>query len=247
MTLKMTWLGSSTFMVEDEAGKVVFVDPWLDGDIGNPGCPLKVADVARADLVLVTHGDPAHYGRGDSVRLAAKTGCRFASNPELCEFVVEKELLPHDQVLPLPLNQRHKIGFIEVTVFPVIHPPYKEPPKHGIPVAPNTGFALTMGGVSVLHTGDTILGDEVYRDVAATYPVQVGFLPIASKSAGHGTPQQTVEVAASIADMTGVKYILPHYRYAPNNATVEMLAEVVEPKGVKVLRLEPGESFTLEA
>jgi L-ascorbate metabolism protein UlaG (beta-lactamase superfamily) len=246
MTLKMTWYGSSTFMLEDKAGNVVFVDPWLDGDIGNPGCPLKVVDVARADMVLVTHGDPAHYGRGDSVRIASKTGCRFGSSPELCEFVTKKGLLPPDQVLPISLNKRHKLGFIEVTMFPVIHPPHQLPPGE-IPSEPNTGFALTMGDVSILHTGDTILGDNVYRSVAAINPAQVAFLPITSKSAGHGTLQESVEVAASIAAMSGVKYILPHYRYVPNNPAVELLSEAVAPKSIKVVRLEPGESFTLNS
>ena len=63
MGLKTTFLGSATFILEDSAGRIVFIDPWLDAEPGNPECPLRVAEVTHADLVVVTHGDPAHYSR----------------------------------------------------------------------------------------------------------------------------------------------------------------------------------------
>lgn len=244
MSLKMTWLGSASFLLEDSNHNTVYLDPWLDGEIGNPRCPLKVSDVARADLVLVTHGDQAHYGSGDSVRIAAKTGCRYASNHQLCDFIAQKGMLPRSQMLPLALDERHHLEFMDLTVFPVIHPPYKEPPKSGIPPEPNTGFALSMGGVSTLYTGDTVLGDEVYRRIAAAYSPRVGFLPIVGGT-GHGTAAQSVEVAASIAAMTRIEYIIPHYRWIPNNAAMDMLIDATRSLAVEVVRLEPGGSLTL--
>lgn len=246
MALKVTWIGGASFVFEDPAGRVVFLDPWLDADGGSPGCPLKVADVARADLVLVTHGDPSHWGRGDAVRVAAKTGCPFMSNPPLCEYVVRKGFLPASQVMPLPLNERRKMDFMEVMSFPVIHPHWDKPEGYDIPNDPNTGFSLSMGGVSVLYTGDTVLGDEVYRGIAAAYPPRVGLLPIGSARASHGSLNETVEIAASIAGMIGAEYVIPHYRYVPNNPAVSMLADALRPLGVQLVRLEPGQGLSLD-
>jgi len=244
MALKITWLGSASFMLEDSAGRVVFIDPWLDADSGNPGCPIKVEDVARADLVLVTHGDPSHYGRGDSVRVAVKTGCRYASNAPLCKYIVDNGLLPSSQVLPLAIDQLHRLKFIDVTVFSVIHPPYLVPLNSDVPGEPNTGFCITMGGVSVLYTGDTVSGDAVYRRVAAECNPLVGCFPISGASGeGHGTIEESVELAASITGMASVKYVFPHYRYSPKNPAVGMLSDAVQPLGVKVVMLEPGQVF----
>lgn len=246
MTLKITWLGSATFTLEDQAGHRVFVDPWLDAPPGNPGCPVKASAPGRADLVLVTHGDPAHYGRGDAPKVAAAAGCRFVSNPAVCQYVVGKGLLPQSQVLPLTLDQTYDLGCIEVTQFPIIHPPYTEPIKSDIPNTPNTGFALTMGGVSVLYVGDTVLGDEVYRRVGAAHRLLIGLLPIFTPASGRGTPEQSVDEALGIVKMTGLTYVIPHYRYVPDNPTAALLRAAMRPLGVEVPRLEPGGSFSLD-
>jgi L-ascorbate metabolism protein UlaG (beta-lactamase superfamily) len=247
VTVKVTFLGSATFLLEDPTGHLAVIDPWLDAEPGNPGCPLKVEDLAHADLVLVTHGDPAHYGRADSVRIASLAGCPFASNVPLCEYVLSKGLLPKSQVLPLALDTRHKLGFLEVTVFPVIHPTDWIPPAgYEIPREPNTGFALSMGEASIMYTGDTILDDDIYKKVATEYKPTLGLIPVASPTAGHGTLEESAVVAAFVARVAGVKYMIPHYRFVPNNPSVDMLASELRGTNIQLIRLEPGESFTLK-
>jgi len=244
MSLKVTWLGSASFKLEDSGGHVVYLDPWLDAPPGNPGCSVKAADVTRADLVIVTHGDPAHYGRGDAPKIAAAARCRLATNEALSRFIVANGLLPEAQVMPLALSREYDLGFINLLNFPVIHPPYGSESTSPTPREPNTGFSLRIGGVSVLYTGDTILGDTVYAEVARTRPALVGLLPIGSQLAAHGTMDETVDIAASIARTVGCKYVIPHYRFVPNNPAIGTLADALKQHEIQLVEMStPGQTF----
>ena len=248
MSLKITWLGSASFRLEDSDGHVVYLDPWLDAPPGNPGCPLKVADVTRADLVIVTHGDPAHYGRGDAPRIAAAVGCRLATNEALSRFIMADGLLPETQLLPLTLSREYDLGFINLLNFPVVHPPYRPGSTSSTPREPNTGFSLRMGGVSALYTGDTILGDTVYAEVARTRPALVGLLPLGSQLAAHGTMDETVDVAVSIARTAGCKYVIPHYGFVPDNPAVAKLGEALKQHEIELVVMSaPGQIFEATA
>ncbi|MGB6822223.1 MAG: MBL fold metallo-hydrolase, partial [Candidatus Acidiferrales bacterium] len=56
---KLTWLGHATFKVTTPSGKVILVDPWVDG---NPVCPKAAKKLTRVDTVLITHGHGDHIG-----------------------------------------------------------------------------------------------------------------------------------------------------------------------------------------
>jgi L-ascorbate metabolism protein UlaG (beta-lactamase superfamily) len=58
LSLKLTWLGHASFKLETSNGKISYLDPWIEG---NPACPIRIADVTKADIVFVTHG---HIDRG---------------------------------------------------------------------------------------------------------------------------------------------------------------------------------------
>jgi len=248
MSLTATWLGSASFKLEDSDGHVVYLDPWLDAPPGNPGCPVKVADVTRADLVIVTHGDPAHYGRGDAPKIAAGARCRLATNEALSRFIAAQGLLPQAQLVPLALNREYDLGFINLLNFPVVHPPYEPGSTSSIPREPNTGFSLQMGGVSALYTGDTILGDAVYAEVARKRPARVGLLPLGSPLAGHGTMDETVDIAVSIARTVGCTHVIPHYRFVPNNPAVGKLAEALKKHEIQLVAMSaPGQTFEAKA
>ena len=46
------WLSHAFFSITTSKGKVILIDPWIDG---NPLCPVKLGDITKADLILVTH------------------------------------------------------------------------------------------------------------------------------------------------------------------------------------------------
>lgn len=240
MSIEIAWLGGASFRLKDSQGHTLFIDPWLDAPPGNAGCPISVKDVTHADLVLVTHGDPGHYGRGDGVRIARQIGCTYAANETLCKYVVAKGLLPAAQARSLELHQLTELGVARVLMFPIVHPPWTPPEGYDIPREPNTGYVVTMDGLTILYAGDTVPGDGVYRSVCEARRPTVGLLPIGSPAGSHGTLESTAQTVASIVQMSGVSYVIPHYNYVNENPAVEMLRKALQPVGTKLLSLKPG-------
>lgn len=246
MTIEITWFGGATFRLKSER-HTIFIDPWLDAPPGNAGCPIGVKDVKHADLVMVTHGDPGHYGRGDGVRIAAQVGCPYAANEPLARYVVKKGLLPAAQARPLELNALNSVGDVEIFLFPIVHPPWTPPAGYEIPREPNTGFAITVNGATLLYAGDTVPGDEIYRSVGQARKPTIGILPIGSPVGSHGTLEETAKTAAAIVEMTGVRQVIPHYNWGGENPAVAMLEKALAPSGAALVKLEPGESVRLKA
>src|SRR6185295_11664356 len=89
MSLSITWLGHSTFLVVLPSGKRLLFDPWL----GNPNCPPAFAKpdaLKPIDLILVSHGHSDHVG--DVVQIARATGAPVVCLYELGLYLTEKGL-----------------------------------------------------------------------------------------------------------------------------------------------------------
>jgi L-ascorbate metabolism protein UlaG (beta-lactamase superfamily) len=87
---KIRFLGVAGYEITSDqgptAGKVVYVDPFLDE---NPGAPIKSHQIERADLILVSHAAFDHMG--DTVAIAKSTGA-----PVVCGADVKAYLRAHD-------------------------------------------------------------------------------------------------------------------------------------------------------
>jgi len=99
------------------------------------------------------------------------------------------------------------------------------------------GFVIRFeNGLTIYFAGDTsVFGDM--RLIGEMYQPAIGFLPIGD----HYTmgPEQ----AAKACELIGLKQVVPmHYGTFPVlTGTPAKLRELVEPKGVQVLELKPGE------
>src|SRR6476619_2144787 len=76
MTARFTWFGHSAVEVRTPGDKVVLFDPWF----GNPTSPRAADDLARCDVMLVSHGHFDHIGSGprqvrdaDALAIARRT------------------------------------------------------------------------------------------------------------------------------------------------------------------------------
>ncbi len=63
----LTWLGHASFLLESDAGKQIYVDPWLTG---NPKAPEPAQQPDRVDVIALTHGHGDHVG--DTVELSKR-------------------------------------------------------------------------------------------------------------------------------------------------------------------------------
>jgi len=82
VTTEIRFFGYSAFEITNSQGVKILIDPYLDE---NPVSPVKVDDLDKADLILVTHGAYDHIG--DTVKIAE---CRPLS--KTISFVVIEKL-----------------------------------------------------------------------------------------------------------------------------------------------------------
>ena len=101
-----------------------------------------------------------------------------------------------------------------------------------------TGYVIKFeDGLTIYFAGDTdVFGDM--RLIGELYQPQIAFLPIGDLYTMG--PLQ----AAKACELLGVKQVVPmHYGTFPAlTGTPAKLRELVEPRGIQVLELKPGEA-----
>lgn len=162
---QLQWYGQSAFRITTPSGKVLLIDPWLTNPI-NPNGKTDLANLNRADLVLITHGHFDHVG--DAIAIAKKTNAPLVSTADLGQTLVNagypKNLVSLDTQgnfggeLSL-LNNEVKIAFI-----PAVHSSTVASDGSPAQFAGNPGGFLVsvQNGPVIYHTGDT----DVFTDMS---------------------------------------------------------------------------------
>jgi L-ascorbate metabolism protein UlaG (beta-lactamase superfamily) len=223
--MRVTYLGHASFKIE--CGKrVAFIDPWLNG----PTSPLKVDDVEKADVVMVTH-DHGDHGYAEAVEICKKTGAYFVA---INELGLQAQSEGVENVHTLNIGGSVEIGDIKVTLVHAFH-------SSGIG-AP-TGFVVRFPCGTVYHPGDT----GVFSDMqlfGEMYGVDLLFCPI-----GSYFVMSELE-AAWATKLVNPKVVVPmHYDTFPViSADTKKFMDLVSEKAsdAKVEPIKPGESIELK-
>ena len=91
-TVKLEWLSWSFFRFTSPKGKIILTNPFM---AGNPDAKVTLADITRADLILVPNGHRDEIGQAADV--AKKTGAKIVSPFELGAWFTSKGV-PEAQV-----------------------------------------------------------------------------------------------------------------------------------------------------
>lgn len=224
----ITFLGHSAFKIES-AGKTVFIDPWIKG---NPVSPIKLEDIKKADLILITHDHFDHVG--DAVALAKATGATVVAMYETAIKLME-DGLPQENVL-FGMG-RNKGGFVEVGGIEVA---MTDASHSGFPC----GFIIRFpGGGTVYHAGDTAIFHDMVL-LPRLYRFHVALLPI-----GGVFTMDSYEAAKSLRLLKPAKVIPMHFGTFPileQSADKFLDQAKEEAPEVEVIVLKPGESYTLK-
>jgi L-ascorbate metabolism protein UlaG (beta-lactamase superfamily) len=219
--MKITYLGHASFKIESD-GKTVYVDPWLNG----PTSPIKVTDVDKADLVLVTH-DHEDHGYQEAIRICKKTGAYFIAINELGIQAKSQGLI---NVHTLNIGGSVDVGGVIVTLVQAFH---------SCGVGAPTGFIVRFPSGSFYHPGDTgiFASMELFGEL---YKPEVFFACIGSYYT------MSIEQAAVATRLVKPKIVIPmHFDTFPaikaDPYEFEQLVAKESP-GTKVIALAPGES-----
>lgn len=228
--LAITWLGHSTFVVTTPGGKRIVTDPWLEK---NPACPPDRKKIDKADVILLSHGHSDHSG--DVVSVSRATGAPTVAIVELARWLERKGL---QQVIGMNIGGTVQVAGLDITMTPASHSSSVTEHDVTTPLGPATGFVVrTEDGRSFYFAGDTDLFGDM-RLIAELHKPEIAFLPIG----GHFT--MGPEAAALAARMLAVRQVVPmHYGTSPVLAgRPDALRRLVDPFGIDVLVLEPGQT-----
>jgi L-ascorbate metabolism protein UlaG (beta-lactamase superfamily) len=246
---KITWLGHAAFEITTPAGRVLLVDPWLK----NPTNPSKapIADIKKADYILVSHGHFDHVG--DSVELAKATGARLVTSFELGQNLVRLHGFPGNQLGFDTLGNAGGelvLGDGEITVqfTPAVHSSGLDAPgaaEKGVPIAYGgnpLGFLIKIkGGPTLYHTGDTAYFKDM-EVIGDSGPVDLALINIG----GHFGMEPAAAVKA--AQAVRARHVVAHHYKSFPVLTQDPRAfyEMLDHAKVKHVDLVPGGSVTFE-
>ena len=219
---KIRWLGHAGFEIELD-GKIVLVDPWLDG---NPKAACKPSEIVKADIVCVTHDHGDHLG--DSIEICKRTGAVFLGTYELAALAQEKGVR---EAMGFNIGGTVNVKGINVTMVQAFHTC-----ERGAP----TGFIISGEGKTVYHAGDTGLFGDM-KLIGEIYKPDVALLPI-----GDYYTMGALQASEAVR-LIKPKIVVPmHYMTFPvlaqsANGFVSLVRE--KAPEVKVVVLNPGESF----
>ena len=229
-SLSFSWFGHATFLLRTPGGKRVLLDPWITT---NPSCPESSKKVGPVDLMLITHGHFDHTA--DAVSIGRETGAQVVAAFELATWLQQKGL---KNVTGMNLGGTLHTHGLSITMVPAMHSSSVEEDGRVIYLGLAAGFVIKVeDGSTVYFAGDTsVFGDM--KLIGEMYRPAIAFLPIGDLYTMG--PEQ----AAVACDLLGVRQVVPmHYGTFPAlTGTPARLRELVEPRGVEVLALRPGES-----
>lgn len=231
MSIKFTYMGQSTFLVEAEGVKLV-IDPYLSPN--SPVAPLTVDEV-EADYILISHGHGDHIA--DAVPLAKRTGALVISNAEICDWM-ENQGVENVHGMSTGGSYTFPFGKVKLTI---AHHGSRLPDgsNGGNPV----GFLFQFNdGHDVYFAGDTALTYDM-RLIGEAGGVDLALLPIGDNYT------MGPDDAVRAAQFTQSKRVIPmHYSTFPvieqdAEAFADTLREVAE---IDCSVLKPGDEFILE-
>ncbi len=231
MAKSVKWLSHAGFIITSPEGKVVIIDPWIEG---NPLSPIKLDDIKAADIVLVSHDHFDHVG--NAVDIAKKTGAIVVAPPEtVARFQTELGLPAENVVYSMGMNigGSTDIKGIKVTMTQAFH---------STQTASCTGYIIKLeDGTTIYHAGDTGIFESM-RLLGELYPLDLALLPIGSIFTMD--PYQ----AAKALTLLRPKRAMPmHYRTFPileQSADNFVTLAKKEAPGVEIIVLEPGQEYS---
>ena len=226
--LSITWYGHASFLLTTPGGRRMVFDPWLS----NPKAPAG-AKIENADVICVSHGHSDHTA--DVVSVARATNAPVVAIFELATYFEGKGL---KNTIGMNMGGTVDVKGLKITMTPAIHSSGVMEDGRSIYLGEPAGYVVRLeDGRALYFAGDTALFGDM-RLIRELHAPEIAFLPIGD----HFTMGPSA--AAKAVEMLGVRQVVPmHYGTFPAlTGTPDELKRLVEPRGVDVLVMQPGET-----
>lgn len=236
-TVKVEWLTWSFFRFTSPKGKVILTNPFM---AGNPDAKVTLADINRADLILVPDGHRDEIGQAADV--AKKTGAKTVAAWELSQWFVGKGV-PEAQVIRRNPGTRLVWEGITIRVLGSVH-------GSGSGLATDSDFAPIYGGAAasfmvtfengwtVYFTGSSSATHDMAHWGAMYKPDALIFIMNPS--------QEPKDVALTVklvmTENPNLKTLIPHHHRVtppPGATTIEEVRAALSALGINIRITNP--------
>lgn len=217
-------LGQSGFAIK-AGGTIAYIDAYLSDIVGASGGPkrevpiaIEPAAITHADVVLCTHEHMDHTDVNTVVPLAAASpGAPIFVSPQGYTILHDAGVAADRLVLPC-LGQTQQVGGMRITAIPAAHYDFEVDAEGH---ARWMGFVIEAGGVTLYHSGDSIVIPEM---IAALQPYQIdlALLPINGRDyfreQHNVVGNMNVREVAQLCKLLGPRVLIPtHNDMFPGN------------------------------
>jgi L-ascorbate metabolism protein UlaG (beta-lactamase superfamily) len=170
VTTQIRFLGIAAFEITNSQNQVILIDPCLSD---NPVSPVQVADLARVDLVLVTHLAIDHLG--DAAAISKRFNCPVVCGPEVAAFLTQQGADP-GLMRTLPWGGQSMPRGIRVRAVECHHTSFRQAPNGQYLSGQPLGFILYADpGVRIYHSGDSAIFSDL-KLIGELYHPNVGLI-----------------------------------------------------------------------
>jgi L-ascorbate metabolism protein UlaG (beta-lactamase superfamily) len=232
MSIAITWLGHSTFVIRLPAGQRLVMDPWLSGP-SVPRAWSKADALAPVHAILVSHGHNDHSA--DAAAVSRATGAPVVCLFELGQYLATKGV---QNVRDMGIGGTQEIAGVRITMTPAVHTGSVVDQGQIVYTGGAAGFVIRAADAPTIYfAGDTALFGDM-RIIRDRFAPDIAFLPIGD----HYT--MGPEDAAIAAEWLGVRQVVPmHWGTFPVlTGTPAALRAHLKNSAIDVLELAPGET-----
>ena len=242
---ELHWYGQSAFKIVTPTGRVLLIDPWVNNP-GNPNGEADLANLDRADLVLITHGHGDHVG--DAAAIGAKTQAPLVTTYDLGRALAATGGYPEPLVsMATQGNFGGEIelldGDVSVAFVPAVHSSAVGTDGKPAAYAGNPGgFVIHVkDGPRIYHTGDT----DVFADMS--YISQFGAIDVMLACIGGKFTMGPDRAAEAVRLVQPTMVVPMHFGLFGLPGTPEQFATALEAQGIgaELRVMEVGETLNL--
>ena len=229
MSIKITWLGHATWLVETDDEKIL-LDPFLND---SPTAPIKANEV-EADTILVSHGHFDHVA--DVASIALRTGAQLVAIYEIAEWFGKNHGI--ENRVGMNIGGQTPISGGSVKMVPALHSSQLPDGSYGGEPA---GFVLTVEGKKIYFACDTALFSDM--QLIGNMGIDLAVIPIGDLFTMG--PDDSIQAI----DWINPKQVLPtHYNtWPPIEQDAAAWADNVKANtNATPTVLEPGQSLQIE-
>lgn len=223
------WLTWSFFRLTSPTGKVILLNPWIEG---NPDTMIDLADVPRADLILPSQGHPDDLG--NTVQLAMQTGAQVFVPFELGTWLIEQGV-PEDQVIRSGQGARYQLDDIVVRLVNAVHGAGLPAPSATTPYG-----GLSAGSITTFENGWTVYFDgnsAATQDMALWARLYQPDAVIFNMGQRREPMDAAMTIALMATDNPNLQVAIPHHHRTdppPGATSVADVESALEAMGVTV-------------